>query len=377
MKLAIMTLPLGKNYGGIMQAFALQKVLVKLGHEAVTIDRHANRPSLARTYLRLIYRATLKLTGKRKAPINFERYYPLIFQHPQRFVSEHIDLSEHINTQEGLNKNFSRNHYDGVIVGSDQTWRPGYSGNIYNYFLDFLEGQGIRKVTYAASFGVERWEFTDEETQRCAILAKEFDAISVRETSGVDLCEEYLNVKAVFVLDPTFLLKKEDYLGLIGERYKKKAGDGVYTYWLDGNEEKYSAAGKIAKKLNTHIYQCQAKDGLNNLKSGVLDDYTMPPVEDWLASFANAKVVLTDSFHGMVFSIIFEKPFIVVINKDRGAARFESLLCKLGMEDRMVEEPTVISQWQTEKILSNKLINNDLDEFKRESMDFLTRALRG
>ena len=168
----------------------------------------------------------------------------------------------------------------------------------------------------------------------------------------MELCEKYLGVESECVLDPTLLLDKEDYLALIGDRYKGAQGKGVFTYFLDTSEDKESAAVQLAAKLETHTYKCYANVGVSQPTSANVDDYRMPPVEEWLASFANAEFVLTDSFHGMVFSIIFEKPFLVVVNKERGAARFESLLSRFGMLERMIETSSAISMVAENKFIA-------------------------
>ena len=344
MKIAIMTQPLGRNYGGMMQAYALQKVLKDMGHEVVTINHHAPSKGAVYSLARLGFRLLKKVTGERKQPVNFEKHYSYIFQDTQAFVDQHITQSEYIDNDADLKAHFDKNSYDAVIVGSDQTWRPMYSPNIYNYYLDFLEHDTtIKKIAYASSFGVDAWEYSAEQTHRCAELAKLFDAISVREQSGMELCEKYLGVESECVLDPTLLLDKADYLALIGNRYKGTQGEGIFTYFLDTNKEKESAAEQLAEKLGTHTYKCYANVSVSQPTSANVEDYRVPPVEEWLASFANAEFVLTDSFHGMVFSIVFEKPFLVVVNKERGAARFESLLLNFNLANRLkADEKTMV-----------------------------------
>ena len=370
MKLAIMTQPLGRNYGGMMQAYALQKVLRDMGHEVVTINHHASPQGTVYNLARLGIRLLKKVTGERKLPVNFEKHYSYIFQDTQAFVDKHIIQSKYIDNDKDLKSHFEKTNYDAVIVGSDQTWRPMYSPNIHNYYLDFLEHDtNIKKIAYASSFGVDTWEYSAEETYRCAELAKLFDVISVREQSGVDLCKKYLGVESECVLDPTLLLDKEDYLVLIGDRYKGAQGKGVLTYFLDMNEEKESAAEQLAGKLGTHTYKCYANVSISQPTSANVSDYKMPPVEEWLASFANAEFVLTDSFHGMVFSIIFEKPFLVVVNKERGAARFESLLGKIGLLERIVEKPSAISMGARGEFISPCEIL--LDNLKQDSLSRL------
>lgn len=325
MKIAIMTQPLGKNYGGIMQAWALQQVLKRMGHDVVTIDRQSDSKGPAYYAARLGYRTLQKALGKRKAPINFEPHMSTILQHTHAFIGQNLSMSEPLDSTAKLKAHFAREQYDAVIVGSDQTWRPQYSPNINNFFLDFLEGSDIKRIAYASSFGVDEWEFTEEQTQRCAALAKQFDVISVREDSGVELCRKYLGVEAAHVLDPTLLLDKADYEQLIGPERLNETPSGVYTYFLDKTPEKLALAQQISEELGEPIYSCRARKSIEEDASEITD-YIMPDIKGWLAGFANAKFVLTDSFHGMVFSVLFEKPFFVVMNKGRGTARFESLV---------------------------------------------------
>lgn len=326
MKIAIMTQPLGKNYGGIMQAWALQQVLKRMGHEVVTIDRQPDQPNLAYKAARLAYRAGMKAIGKRKAPINFEKYLPTILQHTQSFIDQHITMSEPLYSTQQLRAHFDRENYDAVIVGSDQTWRPKYSPNIYNFFLDFLEDKKILRIAYASSFGVDEWEYTKEQTKRCAELAKKFNAISVREDSGVELCRKYLGVEATQVLDPTLLLDKQDYLELIGaERLKDKQG-GIYTYLLDKTPEKLELAKAYSVEISQPIFSCQAEHYISEVSHKKIDQAIMPEVKDWLAGFNNSKLILTDSFHGLVFSFIFGAHYRCFKNIERGNARIESLL---------------------------------------------------
>ncbi|MOA02878.1 Polysaccharide pyruvyl transferase [compost metagenome] len=220
-----------------------------------------------------------------------------------------------------------------MIVGSDQTWRPQYSPNIENFFLDFLEGIEIKRIAYASSFGVDEWEFNEEQTRRSAALAKQFDAISVREDSGVELCRKFLGVESTHVLDPTLLLEKETYAALY--RNKEILGrQGIYTYILDQADWKDQIVETAKQVLCKPQYNNQPKVDISNLTTENLSDYKMPSLEGWIKGFADADFVITDSFHGTVFSIIFNKPFISLINRDRGASRFYSILDKLGLSDR-------------------------------------------
>lgn len=378
MKIAIMTQPLGKNYGGIMQAYALQKVLKDMGHSPITIDYQTKERGFIYKKVRLAYRLAKKATGKRKVPINLESKIGYLTKHNQEFINANIVQSKYINESKKLKKHFKKNSYDAVIVGSDQTWRPKYSPNIYDFYLDFIsKDKRIKRIAYASSFGVDDWEYSREETKKCAKLAKDFDAISVREQSGVDLCKEYLGVNSELVLDPTLLLEKEDYLALIGDRYKSGKSEGVFTYFLDKNEDKKKAAEYIANELSSRVYSCQAKHSLGDLNSNKLEDYKMPAVQDWLASFANAEFILTDSFHGMVLSIIFEKPFITIVNKERGASRFESFLSLLGLSHRMIDNLSDFDESLLVNDIDYNSIKHKIEDLREVSIGFLKTNLNG
>lgn len=362
MKIAIMTQPLGKNYGGIMQAWALQQVLKRMGHEPVTVDRRPDAQGIAYKLARLSYRAALRAIGKRKASINLEQHLPSILQHTRAFIDQHITMSEPLDSTAKLQAHFERNHYDAVIVGSDQTWRPSYSPNIGNYFLDFLDGEKIRRIAYASSFGVDHWEFTEDQTQRCAELAKKIDVISVREDSGVELCRKQLGVEATHVLDPTLLLDKADYLQLIGSERLNNSPHGVYTYFLDKTLEKQALAKQVSEELGEPVYSCQAKHYIGEDTTSPVADYTMPDIKEWLAGFVNAKIVLTDSFHGMVFSIIFNKPFCVIGNKHRGMARFSSLLNRLKIKGRLITKCSQVNIKSLNAVLNWDEVKSALEE---------------
>lgn len=376
MKIAIMTQPLGKNYGGIMQAWALQQVLKKQGHEVVTIDRQPDDRGCLYHLLRLGYRTVQKALGRRKAPINLEKHFPEIFQHTNAFVQQHLSMSEPLDSTEKLKAHFEREQYDAVIVGSDQTWRPMYSPNIGNFFLDFLQDKDIKRIAYASSFGVDEWEFTEEQIKYCAPLAQKFDAISVREDSGVALCKKYLGVDATHVLDPTLLLERSTYEALfVGKDIPEK--NGICTYILDDAPWKKQVLDYLQKEIMLPCYKNNPeKKDLSEFRLEKIDEYRLPSIESWIKGFADAEFVVTDSFHGTVFSIIFNKPFICLLNPDRGGARFYSLMKKISIEDR------ILKKFDLDKIgvlIECKLdfcyIENIINQLKLESSKFYLKNL--
>ena len=254
--------------------------------------------------------------------------YPVISQYTQPFIDKYIHRKV-VNSPEELQES----DFDAIVVGSDQVWRPKYYGKIENAYLGFAKGWNIKRIAYAASFGTDDWEYTDEQTKECGELLKKFDAISVREASGVTLCKEHFGVEVQHVIDPTMLLYKEDYIRLIEAANTPKAKGTLLNYILDETPGKKELIEQIAKDKSLVPFRVNSR--VEDHKA-LLKERIQPPVEQWLRGFYDAEFVVTDSFHACVFSILFGKPFVVIGNKKRGMARFESLLKMFGLEDRLV-----------------------------------------
>lgn len=378
-KIAILTQPLGHNYGGIIQNYALQFVLKNKGYDVITILREYTNYFYLRTFLSIIKNETYnRIKGcRRKILSNVEKTY--IFSEMYRFMQQNIDTSEKIYSSQSLTQYFEDKDFDIVVIGSDQTWRPKYSPNIYNYFLDFLEkNRRIKKIAYASSFGTEEWEYTEIETEKCKNLVKQFDAVSVREASGVDLCKNYLDIDAEWVLDPTLLLNQHDYIALFKNIDSKQ--QGLFSYVLDKDSQKQQFINSVAEDLKLEVYSNQPKKSLAELTNfSSLDDYKFPSLEGWIKSFYDADFVITDSFHGTVFSIIFNKPFITIVNEARGASRFHSLLNLLGLENRLISKidnsNTSLDVLKIRYEINYDIINKKLEALRLESLNFLKNNL--
>lgn len=308
MKIAILTHPLGANYGGILQAWALSTYLESLGHHTVVLNRENNLPLLKR----IIKRGLVAIGHKRYTN---PKYTELV-----RFVKQNINYSEVLSTDQQMSKYIKRYGFDLVIVGSDQVWRADFARKYgYNYFLDFVP-ERVKKISYAASFGLSNWEYNSEETARIVELLSKFAAISVREDEGVELCNTYLNTKADHVLDPTLLLSTEDYDRVTSKRIVPE--DYVFVYWLGGEDGKEKALAK-ATVDNKRIVDISLR-GNSPLLS----------VEDWLSYIKYADVVVTDSFHGCVFSLLFHKTICLSKNDSGGNGRLKSLFKMLNIEEQ-------------------------------------------
>ena len=299
------------NYGCLLQNYAMQRILRQFGINCVTYDivltTHLFRYVLSsiKTFVCLF------IPGKKRPFAKFVK--PSCRNRLSNdFVLTNLKMTDSFSSYSS--KIIYQNNIDAIIVGSDQVWRPLYNYNIKNMILAFCKKKNnLKRVAYAASFGVDYWEYTPRQTRVCSGLAKKFDAISVREESGVKLCKDHLGVDATWVLDPTLLLTKDDYLPIC-EKVPVCNEKFLAVYVLDENEEVTTTYEKeaVARGLIVKKFHADSKSTLT--------------VPEWLAMFRDASFVVTDSFHGTVFSIIFGKEFKCVYNKDRGTARFESLL---------------------------------------------------
>lgn len=355
MKLGILTQPLTANYGGVLQAYALQRTLKSLGHDAIILQRNDNLPLDV-----TIKREILGLIGKIKQIFGLRDSYCADEFPTSSFIQNEIaPKTKEVRSTRALDNVCRRLAIEGFVVGSDQVWRPKYSPCIYDYFLEFAKGKkGIKRIAYAASFGVDEWDFTDEQSERCAELAKLFDVISVREMSACKLCEEHLYVDAKLVLDPTLLLDRSDYMKLASNAPHANSGqEGLLTYILDPADWKNQYATKLANMLKKEKYV--AGKGQT--------------VYEWLAAFNNCSCVFTDSFHGVVFSILFNKPFWVVINEGRGRTRLDSLLTIFDLKERMIANDTDLESVGDVDWIG---VNSKREEMRKLSLELLMNALK-
>ncbi len=334
MKVALVVFPLHYSHGCILQTFALYSKLKELGCEVTIFDRQPDKESIITNGKRAVKRIAKRLLRGYRGPIFYSGYYPkVIMQEQQHFIDRFREDVVSVFSSSELSLKVTEGNYDAIVVGSDQTWRPRNVPNVMDYWLEFAKDLKLRKVSYAPSFGVDVWEYTESQTRRCYELARSFDGLSVREESGVKLCKDQLNVEALHVLDPTMLWDKNFYAPFAKEHPLQ--GGSVNCYFLDKDEKKNAIATQVAKKLELSVIQINTKTEDSNAS---VKERIAPSIEKWLAGFCFGDFIVVDSFHAMVFSILFEKPFIVIGNKRRGMARFESLLGELGIKERLITE---------------------------------------
>ena len=374
MKIGILTLRLHNNYGGILQAYALQKVLQQMGHDVILIDksRFIKLPFFKK-YLSYFKRLIKNVLFHSNLVVRWDKKYNddmnVISINTYPFLLKHIKRIEVNNDY----SNIKQDDFDAFVVGSDQVWRPKYFGQaiIPRAYLSFAKEWNVKRISYAASFGTEDWEYTEEQTTECKELIQLFDAISVRESSAVELCEKHFDTSAMHVLDPTMLLDASDYIKLFEEANTPQSPGSLMCYILDENKEKQEVVSCIGQTLHLKSFSVNSK---YEVADAPLEVRIQPPVEAWLRGFNDAEFVITDSFHACVFSILFEKPFIVYGNKNRGMARFHSLLSIFGLENRLITNSEDALRVINEPI-NWEAVNVKKKEWQEKSYDFLKKNL--
>ena len=381
-KIGILTQPLTTNYGGLLQNYALQTILRSAGYEVETIrweQKFGFRSFLYRKKMQLLHLLYPSKYPKLLYQLN-KKEIEIIRTNTKQFVDNYIAHTETAHSYNDFQRLSDDGQYDVYIVGSDQCWRPCYNPFLTSMFLDFAQGKKVKRVAYAASFGTDEWEMTSLQTEVCAALAKKFNVVTVREDSGVALCKDYLGVAATHVLDPTMLLSKNDYVDLVEKENEPKAVGALFYYILDPNQSKTAFIQRVSKQSVLKPFQVLPKyqneiRTRQNVKKHI-EDCIYPKVSTWLRAFMDAEMVIVDSFHGVVFSIIFNKPFWVIGNKKRGLSRFTSLLRMFHLEERLLDE-NELENVNINSPVDWESVNAVLTAKRNESIHLLLKTLNG
>lgn len=369
MHIIILTHPFYGNYGGMLQAFALQKALAFKELPSL-ICRYYSYPVIPfpkrmacvlNDWVQTGIKFFFPHWGRKHIP---QRYF---FEQGKNFLNRYV---KSVPYNEALKSGGA------WVVGSDQVWRSAYVahwGGLPFFFLARLPREIREKsIAYSASFGTDEWDATQDDIVTCASLAREFKAISVREQSGVGICSEQLGVGSVQMADPTLLPDIEVYHDLIEkERTWKPDVDYTAAYILDRTADKETLIQECKELLNTEIQHLTPNASARRLR-----DRRPISVSQWLRLIRDCKYFVTDSFHGCVFAIIFNKPFVCLGNKSRGNARFESLLKTFGLSDRLLTNPTPDELQRVIETPIDWSRVNEVQAFERKrGMDFMKEHL--
>ncbi|WP_411359046.1 polysaccharide pyruvyl transferase family protein [Pseudidiomarina salilacus] len=341
------------NYGAVLQATALAYIVHQLGFDDV---EHINFVPKRKVTLKNRIGNVLRKIGLRKSvrPVmhNKEAF--------ERFRQKHLKRSAKVTSHKAFQRIAQR--YDAIIVGSDQVWRPSMAHNAAVYFLQGVPSS-VTRVSYAASFGVDHWEPSEEE-QVSLIARKElpnFHAISTREDSGVTICAQTFDVEAEHVLDP-LLLVDMSFFDAVAPSSQQDYADFVY-YKLDTNPQFFADIASLEKHFGT-----TARNIYHQLESNVP---SYEEVDIWLSSIRHAKVVLTDSFHCACIALRFNKDVLFIVNQNRGKARFDSLFKMFDIKLKALENDLPKDIFR----MSSPNFGERYDEHRSKSLTFLKSAL--
>ena len=379
MKIGILTQPLLANYGGLLQNYALQQVLLRDGNDVCTFDwgKQSRYQKIASDIKWRVIQSLVH--SKDRVYVPTQKELSVIRKKTNAFIDKYINTTPVICSYSDFGRIAKKGEFDAFIVGSDQVWRPKYNEYLKAMYLGFVHDDKIKKIAYAASFGTDEWEYNLEESKLCASLAKLFNLITVREDTGIDLCKKHLGVDAIHVLDPTLLLKKEDYIHIVEIEKEPSSIGNLYNYMLDPSQRKQDVINRVAESCNLKPFKVLPEYcGVAITKEKVrnhIEDCSFPSVGSWLKAFMDAEMTIVDSFHGMVFSIIFNKPFWVIGNKSRGLSRFTSLLRKLHLESRLLDENNANS-FDAQAPIDWDKVNSIIDAEREKSLLLLYSELK-
>lgn len=343
MKIGIITFHWATNYGAVLQAYALYTYLKNLGNDVEVINYYP--PKYKKNIFSAVVTYHIKSITKRIKDVKKEREI-------EKFRIKNLKRSAYYPSGERLKR--SETIYDCYICGSDQIWnmsflKYGERKRTYTYFLDFAPGEKIL-ASYAASFGSEK--YAEDLKQDIKQQLRRLDFISVREETGLKIVNELGFDKACIVPDPAILLTPEHYTNFV-ELNKRKNGY-VYSYMLHGRDNDAEILFDYLKGKGVAVVRGAGS------------------VEDWLTDIYYSQIVITNSFHGVVFSVIFEKPFVALLIDGSGMNdRIITLLNTLDLSDRIFNNDISI----IDKPIDWKKVSQKLHEYRGAGIDFLDKVL--
>lgn len=364
-KVAIITLNGYFNYGNRLQNYALQEVIKSLGHDVDTIMVNRNMKNKEGRILRVLKNPKKLLVifkrfkiNKKNEKISIERS-----KNFKQFSKKYISETEYYISENNIPSDLS-NKFDFFVVGSDQVWNPFTVGKSGIYFLSFAPKE--KRIAYAPSFGISNIPLEYKEEYK--VLLSSMGKLSVREKAGAEIIKNLSGRTAQILVDPTLLLSKEKWLSVSQQVSNKPKDSYLLTYFLgDISSEKQKKIKEIATLKKLKVIN------LSNIKDK--DFYESGPSE-FIDYINSAEIFLTDSFHGVVFSILLETPFIVFNRKDNQPSmnsRIDTLLETFKFESRF-----------SDKLKSNnEIFNLDfshvhsiLKEERERALNYLKEAIK-
>ncbi|MGN1467436.1 MAG: polysaccharide pyruvyl transferase family protein [Ruminococcus sp.] len=359
-KVGIITFHASHNYGSNLQAYALQQYVSGLGYDCEIINFRSFKQK--EQYAIITKKKGFKGLCKKLYAIMTYRNRKKKFKKFEEFIENKlVKGSKEYNTYEEL-KNADLD-YDYYISGSDQIWNPSSLDIDPSYFLPFVKTS--KKIAYAPSFG--QTEKIDDNGEIREYL-KNYKSLSVREESGVSIVEKLTGTVPPIMPDPTLLINREQWMPLCSDRLVK--GDYIFYYSLASTEESVKIAQTISKKLNIPVVT--SRMSIFETFSGFIKKTYAGP-QEFLSLVSNAKFVIGTSFHCIVFSIIFNKPFFAI--NGMWDKRISSLLSTMGLESRSVKTEDLDEKLKTIFEIDFTKANQEIKKQQERAKEFLLNAL--
>ena len=297
-KINLLTIHWGRSYGAIFQTYATAKLLEKSGHDVTVIN--LLHPRLKYYFLR--FRALFYLIRDLRFALFKINYFPKLTKKMYGLNTDKLPVSDYI------------------VIGSDQVWNKDITSPMdLHYYVDF--NNDVKKVSLSSSFGKSEWSEKDEYTNIVKNLLSKFNAISVREESGQKILQEKFGISSTLLIDPTLAYANFESLVLNNKKQER-----IFTFLFNNNDAAQEIVNAISDDYSLPIF-----------KQNKIVFYLMNGPMHWLTHIKNSQIVITDSFHGLAFSIIFKKEFFVLCADEKKFTRLESLLKLLDLDNRFVK----------------------------------------
>jgi hypothetical protein len=360
MRICIITFHWGTNYGAVLQAFALQEFLKKNNEVSIIDYVPKYKDSLVNNVKTLILYIINPDKIKNEILKNIKEKRLSIFR------KSYLNLTKTYSSLEEMKA--EPPEYDVYICGSDQVWnqnfvRNGEGKGATSYFLDFVQKDKI-KIAYAVSFGCEEYDI--DVIKKVKPLIEKINHKSVREKSGVKLLKNIGISNVLLMPDPTLLLDSSEYENIF--KLKEGETDKVFIYALHEKQK------EIKRVIDFIVGECKEKI----IYTGSVY-YSVMSIKEWLEKIKNSKYVLTNSYHGVLFSIIFKRPFLAMTVEEKGSDmndRIYSLLGQLGLSNRIVNnyDKDLINRIINEKINWGR-VDKEIANMRKDADSFLGAAI--
>lgn len=368
-KIGTVTFHGAQNFGSVLQTYALQEFITGLYKEAEKDCEYRvinYRTAFQKSFYSL-YKSVKNPKNIIKNAVAFQHSSALKVKNQkfEDFLKTYINLTDEVSQPDELEKFSSA--FDCYISGSDQIWNVRAADFESAYYLDFVKNG--KKISYAASFGPLKIDWNLYNKDKFASLLSEYAAISVREKGSQERVKELLDKSCDIHVDPTFLLSKKQWQTIQSDA-NYHDGQYILLYCLEPSKEQLHMAEAISEKLNLPILVTRYNNK-NDIINGFVKKYDAGPL-DFLSYIDHAALVLSSSFHGTAFSMIYNKPFYVFGGmKD---SRISSILRIAGIEDRSIEEYDDIKNVELSN-LDFATVNDIINFEKQRSREYLSYAL--